>query len=188
MIFKEIIKNLNFDAIIETGTYRGTTTEYFSHQAGLPLYSCELEVESFWYSYIRLFGHRNVKLCRMDSRRFLENLCRTVPAIARPFCYLDAHWNIDLPLWDEVNVIWKRWPNAVIMIDDFAVPGDAGYSFDEYGPGKSLTIADLRANVAGDYRAYFPKAPSENETGLRRGLVVLANSESNFITLDKAKN
>jgi hypothetical protein len=28
---------------------------------------------------------------------------------------------------------------TVAMIDDFRVPGDEGYAYDDYGPGKALT-------------------------------------------------
>jgi hypothetical protein len=55
--------------------------------------------------------------------------------------YLDAHWNDDLPLEEELELIFSVHPHAVVMIDDFQVPDDPGYQFDEYGPGKALTPA-----------------------------------------------
>jgi hypothetical protein len=43
------------------------------------------------------------------------------------FFYLDAHWNEDLPLAEEIDLIFSRSPCAVVMIDDFEVPGDPGF-------------------------------------------------------------
>jgi hypothetical protein len=54
------------------------------------------------------------------------------------FFHLDAHWEGDLPLQEEIEIILGRFPNFLIMIDDFRVPGDSGYGFDDYGRGKML--------------------------------------------------
>ena len=63
------------------------------------------------------------------------------------FFYLDAHWNDDLPLADEIDIIFSRCPWAVVMIDDFEVPSDPGYQFDDYGPGKALVLGYIRPAV-----------------------------------------
>jgi hypothetical protein len=33
--------------------------------------------------------------------------------------YLDAHWGDDLPLLDELEIVLKAKPEALILIDDF---------------------------------------------------------------------
>ncbi|MGH7488291.1 MAG: hypothetical protein ACREMY_22235, partial [bacterium] len=63
-------------------------------------------------------------------------------------------------------------PRAVLMIDDFQVPGDPGYSFDDYGPGKALT-SEYLPELNG-WGLFYPCAPSSSETGARRGCAVLA--------------
>jgi hypothetical protein len=90
------------------------------------------------------------------------------------FFYLDAHWEGDLPLQEEIEIIVKRFPEFLIMVDDFAVSGDSGYGFDDYGPGKMLALRDFPFH--GDRRTsvYFPTCSSEAETGSKRGCVVLA--------------
>ncbi len=41
-IFLELIQKVKFSAIAETGTFRGTTTEYFSETSALPVHTVEL--------------------------------------------------------------------------------------------------------------------------------------------------
>src|SRR5206468_11787016 len=104
--------------------------------------------------------------------------------------YLDAHWNADLPLAEEIDIIFSRCPSAVVMIDDFQVPSDAGYGYDNYGPGKALVSGYIRPAIsAHQLQAFYPSTPSAADYPstplaaaglaaagrLRRGCVVLAN-------------
>ena len=41
---------------------------------------------------------------------------------------------------EEVELAIANFSKAVLMIDDFNVPDDPGYRFDDYGPGKRLDI------------------------------------------------
>ncbi len=65
----------------------------------------------------------------------------------------------------------------MVVIDDFRVPDDEGYRFDDYGPGKALTW-DYVGPIAERYgaTAAYPATPSAEETGARRGCVVLARA------------
>jgi hypothetical protein len=61
------------------------------------------------------------------------------------------------------------------MIDDFRVPGDAGYRYDDYGRGKSLSMHDFGAQFERlALKPYFPAVSSGDETGAGSGCVVLA--------------
>lgn len=61
------------------------------------------------------------------------------------------------------------------MIDDFKVPDDLGYGYDEYRNGKALTIELLRPVLAQhNLSVWFPLVSSREETGGQRGCVVLA--------------
>jgi hypothetical protein len=94
------------------------------------------------------------------------------------FVYLDAHWNADLPLADELDVVFNYWPAAVIMIDDFQVPDDVGYSYDDYGQGKALTAAYIAPAVTNHFlQTLYPAAGSTEESGARRGSVVPAKAD-----------
>ena len=165
-------------AIIETGTFRGTTTEYMA-ETGLPLYSVEGLARNYGFSRARLWRKRNVHLYHGDSREVLRRLFagklrnlgdHTV------FAYLDAHWNADLPLREELEIIFDHCPAAVVMIDDFQVPDDPGYQYDDYGSGKSLSPVYIEPVLSAyDLEAYYPAIRSSEETGAKRGCVVLGN-------------
>src|ERR1700730_13396654 len=176
-LFDQLLQELTIVTIVETGTFRGTTTDYMA-KAGLPVFSCELRPRYFHYSSLRLANIPNIRLQRADSRRFLhelldENLLPTGPALF----YLDAHWEQDLPVWEEVDQIFSRHPSPVVMVDDFRVPTDSGFAYDDYGKGKCLSVTDLHEAVTARPSMFFPKHASAHETGARRGCVVLAQGD-----------
>jgi hypothetical protein len=65
------------------------------------------------------------------------------------------------------------------MIDDFRVPFDQGYGYDDYGDAKAFTAAYIRPAVCSfQLRTFYPSTPSAEETGARRGCVVLVKEGS----------
>ena len=192
-LFVDLMTKTRPHAIVETGTSLGATTELMS-QTGLPVFSVELYPRHYGFARVRFLGKRNIKLLYGDSRTGLRKLFdgplqpladRTV------FFYLDAHGHVyeALPLADEIGIILGRCPSAVIMIDDFEVPWDTGYGYDDYGPGKALVWDYIRPAIsAHQLRAYYPSTPSAADYPstpmaaaglavpgrLRRGCVVLA--------------
>jgi len=178
-IFRAIIEAISPAAIIETGTYLGTTTEFMAG-FGTRLYSIEGTPRNYGFALARLWRKPNVKLSEGDSRAELTRL------FAGPlqklsgeslFVYLDAHWNEDLPLAAEIEIIFSNSSHAVVMIDDFEVPDDPGYGFDDYGPGKALN-ADYIARLSELYQLaiFYPSTSSKDETGSRRGCVILCKA------------
>jgi len=175
-IFRDLLNKGKFQAIIETGTYRGTTTQFLAEESNLPIYTVEAEPRYFHFSRFRLRRHRTVHLQMGDSRAFLEKLAsdKIVPK-SDVFFYLDSHWGEDLPLNEEVRSIAKSWRGVAIMIDDFQVPGDGDYLYDDYGPGKRLCLEDIGPLAPLGLVPFFPTLPSEKETGRKRGCTVLAD-------------
>lgn len=173
-IFWNILQSCGPAAIIETGAYRGRTTEYMASTSQLPVYTVEADDRNYGYVKARFRG-TNVSVARGDSRSFLRGLVATDGFPSRVFFYLDAHWDRDLPLAEELSIIFDTCSDAVVMIDDFCVPGDPHYYFDDYGSGKVLT-ADYIAPLVARFglSLFYPSAPSSEETGKRRGCVVLA--------------
>ena len=175
-LFDALIERLTPVAIVETGTYVGTTTELFA-KSGLPVYSVESNPRAYDFARTRLRTWRNVNLLRGDSRdalrQWFDGPLRSLKRRSM-FFYLDAHWESDLPLAEELEIIFAQSPAAVVMIDDFQVPGDSGYSHDDFGPGKELTFKYI-AGVVNSFGlgCYYPATPSEEESGGRRGCVVL---------------
>lgn len=162
--------------VVETGTYLGTTTRYLAETTGLPVHSVEASPRSWAIARRRLRRTNGVSLTKGDSRAFLESLSSSLSSSARPFFYLDAHWSDDLPLAEELTIIATTWSSWVVLIDDFAVPDDPGYGYDDYGPGKALTVDYLRDAGVPDSSMFVPALASEQETGARRGCVVVASS------------
>lgn len=178
-IARRVITQCKIARIVETGTFLGTTTEFFA-QFGVPVITAELNSDLARRSRERLNKWKNVELRAYDSVAVLQELARepidrSVPTLF----YLDAHWESHLPLRDEAELAVTNFAKAILLIDDFAVPDDAGYGFDDYGPDKRLTLDYLlQGNLPHPLALYFPSAPSSQETGARRGcIVVTANAE-----------
>lgn len=175
-LFQELIANLRPIAIVETGTYLGTTTAFMA-ETGLPVFTIEQHPRNLGFARLRLRSWPNVKLRCGDSRAMLQSLFDGplhAHLDATIYFYLDAHWNDDLPLAEEIDLAFRRCPAAVVMVDDFAVPGDAGYGFDDYGPGKTLNAEYIAPAVAAhELAVYYPSTPSAEESGARRGSIVL---------------
>jgi hypothetical protein len=173
-IVRDLAHAISFDRAIETGTYRGTSTEFFSAVMGTPIETVEANPRFFAYSSRRLAILPSVHVVPGDSRPFLQNLAKGPGATNESvFVYLDAHGKDDLPLAQELQIIARSWTQAVVMIDDFQVPDDDGYGFDDYGSGKKLAKSILPADDLAGWQLFYPKAHSSSETGARRGCCVL---------------
>lgn len=177
-IFLSIVRALPPAAIVETGTFRGCTTEFMAGHVSCPIYTVEQHPRYFGYARARLRPRRHVHGFWMDSLDFFAAKAeRRLAPDARIFFYLDAHWESFLPLRAELEHIFARYPKAVVMIDDFKVPDDAGYRFDAYGPEQTIDLDYVRASKLPALNAYFPAAPSGDETGFKRGACVLARAD-----------
>jgi hypothetical protein len=178
--FAAIVDRFSPAAIVETGTFRATTTELFA-RTRLRVFTVEGLSRNYGFAKARLGGLRNVTLVRADSRDALRQWfagpLKTFADLPL-FFYLDAHWNADLPLAEELDIIFPNCPRAIVMVDDFQVPDDPGYGYDDYGTGKALT-ASYVAPAVGRYGLglFYPAVPASMETGARRGSVVLASRD-----------
>jgi hypothetical protein len=181
-IYSDILSRVAFRAIVETGTFRGTTTEFFA-KSGLPVYSVDLDPRAYGYASLRLFRQRHrVHLFQGHSPEFLRGLAAP-PNFPRSkvFFYLDAHYGWDAPLVDELEIIFTKWTDAVVMVDDFQVPG-TDYVYDDWGPGKTLNMAQLEPLRHLCLSAFFPAIDPKDETGEKRGCVVLCR-ENDITTI-----
>jgi len=178
-LFHCLIERLSPGAIVETGTHFGTTTECLA-ASGRPVFTIEGDLRLYGFATARLRKRQNVVLVHGDSRTALRRLfdgplhalaCGTL------FFYLDAHWKADLPLAEELEIVFGGCKGAVAMVDDFQVPGDSAYGYDDYGPGRALAL-DYIAPAIGKHglAAFYPSTPGAQESGARRGFVVLARN------------
>jgi predicted O-methyltransferase YrrM len=170
-IVRELARAVDFDEVVETGTFRGATTLFFSNLLGCPVHSAELLQRYYGFAEVRCAADPNTRLWHGDSRELLRRLAPEIDDHSTLF-YLDAHWETDVPRFEELEIIARR-ERAVVVIDDFQVPGDPGYEFTHYG-GAPLNL-DYLPELPGWWR-FFPAAPSSEETGAKRGCIVLASA------------
>jgi predicted O-methyltransferase YrrM len=131
-IIRDLVFSVRIEQFVETGTFRGTTTEFLANLLGAPVFTVESQPRYFFVAKQRLAQYPWVTVELGDSRSFLRGLASKEELRGRrTLFYLDAHWERDLPLRDELAIIVQVWPNAVVVIDDFEVPDDPGYAFDE---------------------------------------------------------
>lgn len=180
-IFQDLINRISFQAIYETGTYFGNTSGYMKLHSSCPVITCEASPIFRSLAMSRLRDIEGIEFHCGDSREFLRARLGSLNAAEISevfFFYLDAHWHDDLPLEEEIDIISSKLKNSVILIDDFAVPGDPGYSYDDYGRGKSLELQTFEKCFKRHGAAiFFPSLPSTQETGGKRGCVLLSTNE-----------
>lgn len=187
LLVAELVAKSNPAAIVETGTYLGTSTEWLA-SFQVPVYSCEASPDNYWFARARFKATPNVTLALCDSRAALRSFLAGPlrDQTSRPILfYLDAHWNSDLPLADEIEIIFGICESAIVLVDDFQVPDDAGYGYDDYGLEKAL-IPDYVAKSMKkhDLKALYPTCSADEETGAKRGCVVLAKRSTLGSILD----
>jgi hypothetical protein len=181
---RQIIFSLGIRKIIETGTFRGTTTEWFG-QFGIPVATVEVNERYFVFSKARLKALKNVTVSLNSSVEFLKMLVQTDIKNEPYLFYLDAHWEKYLPLREELELIFNNFSRAVVLVDDFKVDDDLGYGFDSFGPETTLDLAHVSKSHLPNLFAFSPSTKAIEETGKRRGWVVLTSDESHAERLGK---
>ena len=171
-LFVDLLDLIKPSAIIETGTFRGISTEWLSQNFAGTIYTCEKERLYHLQEEARFQKIPNIRLFLDDSRSFLESLLPTLSTDQALIIYLDAHWDADLPLCEELRIIFASEHRAVVIIDDFHVPDDLGYQWDDYPEGP-LDVNTIASALPSDAQVFFPLLPSEKETGARRGCCVI---------------
>lgn len=119
------------DTVIETGTWRGKTTAFFSFLFA-QVHTIEISTEVYRNAKEILKPYSNITCHLGSSEKVLSQL---LPSLRdRPLLfYLDAHWRQFWPLLQELNEISKTHrDNCIIVIDDFKVPGREDIPYDSY--------------------------------------------------------
>jgi hypothetical protein len=101
----------------------------------------------------------------------------------RPLFYLDAHWYDYWPLCDEIRLISNHLHEAIIIIDDFEVPGRNDCSFDVYKSDSDPNV-EYRCGLpliqpcfgsSHHYHALFPNYTLPEDSKLTGYIVLLQN-------------
>lgn len=121
------------DTAVETGTYLGNTTAFLALLFD-EVYTVEVVESTFRSTMQNLSMFPNVN-CLLGSSEIV--LAKILPSLkGKPVLfYLDAHWEDQWPLKQELIEISKTHrDHCVVIIDDFKVPGRPDIPYDRYGP------------------------------------------------------
>jgi hypothetical protein len=185
-VVEEVFRTVPFDAVVETGTYRGTTAEYLRGLTDAPIVTIEADLRRVYYARRRLRHLPRIRVVHGDSAAEIRRLAfRPAPVGRTPFFYLDAHRARELPVrWELLEVVCS-WQRFCVLLDDIAVPGDPGYRFDDHGPGFRLTEGMLDGLPLAAVAWFWPAVPAAQETGHRRGWLLLARGEDIIASLER---
>ena len=73
-MLREIFAAVHFNAVVETGTFRGSTTEFLRAESEIPVFTVEIDPRLFHYCRRRFRGDRGVNVFLGDSVTFLRHL------------------------------------------------------------------------------------------------------------------
>jgi len=176
-LIRQIASFMDLAAVVETGTFRGTTTDFLWHVTDAPVFTVEIQPRFHHFAQRRFSGNPAICVDIGDSVAFLRRLAND-PAVPkqRVLFYFDAHWGRELPLQQELALVQDHWTDSIVVVDDFEVPGDPGYGFDDFGPGLALRPEYLATSDLTGCSVLYPTLPSDQETGARRGCCVITTT------------
>ena len=137
---------------VETGTNVGSTIRFVATKYNaIQCLSCEPDENGFRSAGCNTQGLDNVELHNVDAITFLNTLPSVLPATGkRVVCWLDAHGcGFRWPLREEVDFFTKQYPDAIIFIDDFKVPGNDKFGYDQYD-GQECSLSYIRDVISDD--------------------------------------
>lgn len=152
-------------SFVETGTLYGNTTGYVHRAFKTPVFTSEISTTYHTVSKINLLWARGITQYLSDSPDFLRKVCDATVIGERPMFWLDAHWYENLPLAEELEVIGRQCESAVILIDDFYVPSEPGFRYDEY-PTARIDMELVNSSIGmlrDDVTTYLPVYKPEQE-------------------------
>lgn len=119
----------NWNTFVETGTDRGESVRVLSTIFD-KIYTCEIEQQR-WKYYDDILRNENITIMNGSS---VDCLPKFFEAIGHSefFLYLDAHWNGNWPILDELRLVAEWGYKPVIIIHDFE--NEMGFGFDRYRP------------------------------------------------------
>jgi hypothetical protein len=124
-----IKQKFNWNTFIETGTDKGDSVRVLLKLFD-KIYTCEIESER-WKHYDDILQNENVTILNGSSTECLPKFFLEI-GHGNFFLYLDAHWNGNWPILDELRLVAEWGYKPVIIIHDFE--NELGFGFDRYRP------------------------------------------------------
>jgi len=186
-IFWRLHQRYECSSFVETGTLYGNTAGYTNRVFKTPVFTAELNSTHHMVSKVNLAWAKGVTQYKASSPDFLNQVCKTSTLGDNPMFYLDAHWNEFMPLPDELTIIANNCEKAVILIDDFMVPWDDRFLFDEY-PEIRIDVEIINNWLKPkrkDISVYMPSYdPGSDPSGKGIGFAVILMGQGNDLPLD----
>lgn len=124
-------KNYEIDTVVETGTFQGNTTIFFSYLFD-DVHTIELNPITHEMAKNKFLNYKNVTCHKGSSDLVLKSLLPQLKDKKILF-YLDACWNKYWPLLREIEEIGKTHKdNCIIVVDDVKVPNRDDVPFDKH--------------------------------------------------------
>lgn len=165
-----IIKQIMPTVCIKTGTYLGSTTPYLAGYSRSPTHTIEIDPLSAKKSFDRHqknFSNLNINNILGDSSEEIGKVLKKLDASDQVvLAYLDAHWLDIIPTNKELDSLVCWGGRFVAIIDDFYVPWDSGYGFDQYG---DVVIGETLVPKSSGVRIFASSVESRLETGAKCG-------------------
>jgi len=169
-----LLEAFNIDTIIETGTYKGWSTDLLA-QTGKKVITIEINSEYHEIAKDFNYDHENIEFYLGSSEDILEKLI-PVNGDNNILFFLDAHWEEYWPILDELSLIQRKGIKPVIIIHDFYVPDEKGrakFGFDQY-KGQNLDFPYVKPSMdlLYGYEKYVHYCIEESEIGAGVGVFV----------------
>ncbi|MHA1253375.1 MAG: hypothetical protein ACTSRP_25585 [Candidatus Helarchaeota archaeon] len=126
----------------------------------LELFSCEPNKSFFTLAQKRLEGYKNCKIFNESSQEFIPRILKEKPLNEYlTFFFLDAHGKgFEWPLRQEIYQITHNLNKAIILIDDFKVPGNPQFQYDIYESQEcSMNYIKNYLNPTRVYNIIYPR-------------------------------
>lgn len=164
-------KSYKIDSVVETGTFQGNTTVFFSYLFD-DVHTIELNPVTYAETQNKLSHLNNVSCYKGSSDMVFKNLLPTLKGKTVLF-YLDAHWNQYWPLLREIEEIAKTHKDqCVIVIDDAKVPHRNDIPYDKFGKNEcSYDYIKEKINLAFSDHTVHYLIP--NKKGSKAKLLIL---------------
>lgn len=170
--FLDIKNKYGITTVIETGTYHGRTTEWFSRNFDL-VHTVEVKPEHYEVALEKLSELSNVNTNLKSSPEFLKEVLQSVDE-KRTIIFLDAHWYTN-PVLDELKEIKNSGKKPIIAIHDFKVPGHPELGYDEY-PNQGIVYEWdwIKNDIDSIYgKDGYQKEYNDKATGAMRGCLFI---------------
>ena len=171
---QKLITDYNIKTVVETGTFKGSTTVQFANMVD-KVYTTEVNPE-YYKEAVGKFtenGKTNIFHNLGSSVVVLPKILPEIPQPQTLLFFLDAHWGPNNPLLEELQIITDYKLKPVIVIHDFKVPGHPELGFDTYG-GQDYDwdwIKDKIENIYG--KESYTVTYNDKAVGMKRGVIFI---------------